>query len=462
MSRRIFVDMDGTLAEWKNVSKIDELYEEGYYYNLEPNKKLIENLKKMIQKGEEIYILSSFLNDSKYALVEKNRWLDSHLPELKNENRIFVKYGDDKSRYIKGGISDTDYLLDDYTKNLLEWKASGGVGIKYLNGINHTKGTWQGLMLDSNKLDNSLEKVINNYEANKDLFNKKYLDLYKKLEDNISKIGEEYNFDFNEFSDIREETIKERDRLLRDYDIEIESTWKDESSEDLVVHYKIRNNESKLLYDGYTTLNYIENIDEDSIRIKILANNFHNKIDITSVSKELKCFVDYVLTSETDGYIRVYEDDLLNYFDINGEELIKRIDNIKNEIKNLGIVDCLDINYSNFNNKINYVDISPDIIYEFEFSNASNEKNISKTLNYNINGKDIICELKYNNKLHGFAVTGYTVDNENINQDKVGNVLSKEELSKIQGLLLNEINEIYTKEFFNNSYEEKDITDDMF
>ena len=38
----------------------------------------------------------------------------------------------------------------------------------------------------------------------------------------------------------------------------------------------------------------------------------------------------------------------------------------------------------------------------------------------------------------------------------------KEELSKIQGLLLNEINEIYTKEFFNNSYEEKDITDDMF
>lgn len=73
MSRRIFVDMDGTLAEWKNVSKIDELYEEGYYYNLEPNKKLIENLKKMIQKGEEIYILSSFLNDSKYALVEKKQ-----------------------------------------------------------------------------------------------------------------------------------------------------------------------------------------------------------------------------------------------------------------------------------------------------------------------------------------------------------------------------------------------------
>ena len=34
MNRRIFIDMDGTLARWKEVSKTDELYEQGYYYNL--------------------------------------------------------------------------------------------------------------------------------------------------------------------------------------------------------------------------------------------------------------------------------------------------------------------------------------------------------------------------------------------------------------------------------------------
>ena len=159
MNRRIFIDMDGTLARWKEVSKADELYEQGYYYNLEPNQKLIDDIKEMIWKGEDIYILSSFLNDSKYALNEKNQWLDKYLPDLIKEKRIFAKYGDNKSGYIKDGISSTDYLIDDYTKNLIEWKASGGTGIKYLNGINHTKGTWKGLMIDEANEENSLLKL---------------------------------------------------------------------------------------------------------------------------------------------------------------------------------------------------------------------------------------------------------------------------------------------------------------
>lgn len=35
MSRRIFVDMDGTLAKWNDVAT-EVLYEKGYYANLEP------------------------------------------------------------------------------------------------------------------------------------------------------------------------------------------------------------------------------------------------------------------------------------------------------------------------------------------------------------------------------------------------------------------------------------------
>lgn len=60
--------------------------------------------------------------------------------------------------------------------------------------------------------------------------------------------------------------------------------------------------------------------------------------------------------------------------------------------------------------------------------------------------------------MNGFAVIGYSVDDKEIGK----NDLSKEELSKIQGLLLNEINKIYEEEFCNNSYEEKDITDEMY
>lgn len=457
MNRRIFIDMDGTLAKWKNVLNADELYEQGYYLNLEPNLKLIEEIKSLIWKGEDIYILSSFLDGSKYALDEKNKWLDKYLPELDNERRIFVKYGDNKSDYIKLGISNSDYLLDDYTKNLIDWKIAGGTGIKYLNGINHTKGTWKGLILDGNNDDYSLNRLLNNYYNEKDIFNKIYLELNRKLEQYYSEIGKE-DFNVDEFQNLRKETILAREKLLSDYDIEIENTWQDKNSGDLAVHYKIRDNENKLLFDGFTSINQEENMQEEKIKNEILKSNFHNKIDIMNVSKFLKSFVDDVLSIDNDNYIRLYEDDLLDYFDLSSEELKDKLDNLKIELTNLEISDLVDIKYSDFNNRLDYIDISPNIIYAFEFTNASHEKNIKRTLNYTINGKDITCELKYDNKMNGFAVIGYSVDDKEIGK----NDLTKEELSKIQGLLLNEINKIYEEEFCNNSYEEKDITDEMY
>ena len=163
MNKRIFVDMDGTLAKWNNVA-LDNLYKQYYYKNLEPNINLLSNIKKMIERRQDIFILSSFLNDSKYALDEKNQWLDFYLPEIKQDKRIFVKYGDNKSDYIPNGINQNDYLIDDYTKNLLEWDVAGGTGIKYLNGINHTNKTWKGLLVDDNNLENTLNLIFNEKE----------------------------------------------------------------------------------------------------------------------------------------------------------------------------------------------------------------------------------------------------------------------------------------------------------
>lgn len=59
MSRRIFVDMDGTLAKWNDVAT-EVLYEKGYYANLEPNYFLLDEIRRLIKNGEDVYILSSF------------------------------------------------------------------------------------------------------------------------------------------------------------------------------------------------------------------------------------------------------------------------------------------------------------------------------------------------------------------------------------------------------------------
>ena len=141
--QRLFVDMDGTLAVFKPVDEMETLYEKGYFLNLEPHENVVAAVKEIIAKNSdiEVNILSAYLSDSKYALQEKNAWLDKYLPEIDREHRVFVPCGTDKKEGIRDGIRKDDFLLDDYTKNLNEWQPPAR-GIKLLNGINHSRGTW--------------------------------------------------------------------------------------------------------------------------------------------------------------------------------------------------------------------------------------------------------------------------------------------------------------------------------
>lgn len=173
MKPRFFIDMDGTLAEWRDIKSNSELYQKGYYESLKPNNYLLKEVKNLIKEGKDIYILSSFLSDSDYALKEKNIWLNKYLSELPVQKRIFVPYGDVKYKYLPSKITSFDYLIDDHTKNLLDWKEAGGTGIKFLNGINHIKGVWQGLLLREDEnisknfnwiLDNCFKEPVNSFE----------------------------------------------------------------------------------------------------------------------------------------------------------------------------------------------------------------------------------------------------------------------------------------------------------
>jgi 5'(3')-deoxyribonucleotidase len=141
--KRLFVDMDGTLAVFKPVDELETLYEQGYFLNLQPQENVVEAIREIITKHPEIEvnILSAYLSDSEYALAEKNKWLDRYLPEIDSKHRIFVPCGTDKKDGIRNGVRKDDFLLDDYTKNLNEWQPPAR-GIKLLNGINHTRGTW--------------------------------------------------------------------------------------------------------------------------------------------------------------------------------------------------------------------------------------------------------------------------------------------------------------------------------
>lgn len=156
---RLFVDMDGTVAKFNPVAKTEALYEKGYFQNLEPMTNMVEAVKNIVRSSGiiEVYILSACL-DSKYAMSEKNAWLNKYLPEINEQHRIFCEYGKSKATYIQE-LRETDVLLDDYTKNLNDWN---GVGIKILNGINDTNKTWRGLRISSFLEPNILAYTIKN------------------------------------------------------------------------------------------------------------------------------------------------------------------------------------------------------------------------------------------------------------------------------------------------------------
>lgn len=142
-AKRLFLDMDGTLAEFHPVDTMETLYEKGYFEELPPHENVVNGIKTFMKENpdEEVFILSSVLTDSPYAQTEKNEWLDRYLPEIGMENRIFVPCGSAKNEFVPGGVRENDVLLDDYSKNLHEWP---GQALKLMNGINGTKGSFQG------------------------------------------------------------------------------------------------------------------------------------------------------------------------------------------------------------------------------------------------------------------------------------------------------------------------------
>ncbi|MDD3417482.1 MAG: hypothetical protein PHY47_26405 [Lachnospiraceae bacterium] len=173
---RLFVDMDGTLSEFKAVDTLEKLYEENYFLKLKPQQNIVDSIRNIVlHKSEiEVYVLSAVLTDSKYAKNEKNEWLDIYLPEIDREHRIYLPCGEDKSEYIKsfyGGIRQTDYLLDDYSKNLHAWEPPAK-GIKLMNGINGKNGTWQNERLSIEKnvseFTECLLKIMNGNDSYRD------------------------------------------------------------------------------------------------------------------------------------------------------------------------------------------------------------------------------------------------------------------------------------------------------
>lgn len=142
----LYVDMDGTLCVFDTSKTIEEVAAAGYCRDLTPIVEVVEAIKEIHrQKNIDVKILSAVINDN--AINDKIYWLEKYLGKDIANNALFVPCGTDKSEVISD--EEFPFLLDDFSKNLHEWKAGGGIGIKIYNGINGNNGTWDGFSVHS-------------------------------------------------------------------------------------------------------------------------------------------------------------------------------------------------------------------------------------------------------------------------------------------------------------------------
>ena len=131
--------MDGVLANFEKENNAKNRYatEKGFFANLEPLSENVEAIKKLLELGYNVKVLSASPN--KNADRDKFTWLMKYLPNLTVANVIFCRNGENKAYYAKD-ITNA-LLIDDYSKNLIEWKTLGGKVLKVVNTYDSEIGT---------------------------------------------------------------------------------------------------------------------------------------------------------------------------------------------------------------------------------------------------------------------------------------------------------------------------------
>ncbi len=152
---KLFIDLDGTVAKFNVRNALERFDKEiGFFANLGAYKG-IEAINEMALL-KNVYVISASPNTQ--ADIDKMTWLSKYLPNIPKENITLCRLGENKAKIIENKynliIDNNCYLLDDYSKNLFEWVANGGTGIKRLTSVaDNSRGLWKGLTIkDLNKI----------------------------------------------------------------------------------------------------------------------------------------------------------------------------------------------------------------------------------------------------------------------------------------------------------------------
>ena len=159
----IFFDMDGVLSVYE-----PEAYAYGkeiwldldanYYRHRPPIQKTMAALKALIERDDtSVRVLTTLAHQGSAYLqhrADKLAWLSEHLelPQDRIERLVlFTKISkvETATTYLDRPLTRRDILIDDYNRNLYEWHESGGLALKFCNGLNDPRSASELMYIDS-------------------------------------------------------------------------------------------------------------------------------------------------------------------------------------------------------------------------------------------------------------------------------------------------------------------------
>lgn len=149
MNKKVFLDLDGTLAKFNVRNALKRFDKEvGFFAKLGAYKGI--EVVNELAKTNQLFIISASPNEQ--ADKDKMVWIQKYLPNVSIDNITLCRIGQNKAQIIEKKysikIDNNCYLLDDYTKNLNEWESFGGLGIKRLTSVaDNSRKLWKGLQI---------------------------------------------------------------------------------------------------------------------------------------------------------------------------------------------------------------------------------------------------------------------------------------------------------------------------